>query len=183
MAKFQQSRTQSGVRLLTAIATLALALSGSTYEATSQDAVLPASAQAMTASEVHELFSNKSWKWENGAGRMKAEGRRFSAWVDGENDKSWAEGRWLVTKTGQMCLDATWHSASGGFPARTCFSHMVDGGTIYQKREPDGKWFVFRHVSPQDGDEANTLLATDLVSGRLKDMKAAVGPTMQPSKE
>lgn len=134
----------------------------------------------MAPGEIYELYRNKSWRWEDGAGHMKETARQFSAWTDGKNGKSWAEGRWVITESGRMCLDATWHSEQGAFPARTCFSHRVGKGTIHQKREPDGAWYVFRHAKPREDDEASKLVSEDLVTQQRDRMKAAL-EAAQPS--
>ncbi|MGG6896699.1 MULTISPECIES: DUF995 domain-containing protein [Rhizobium] len=135
---------------------------------------VPNGARPMTAVELYTLYRDKTWRWADGAGRMQNIDRRFSAWVDGSGGQSWAEGRWAVTDTGRLCLDATWHAANGQFPAQTCFEHRILGGTIYQKRETGGTWFVFRHPVTKDTDEAAKLIADDLVSQRLEAMKASV---------
>ncbi|MEI5680676.1 DUF995 domain-containing protein [Mesorhizobium sp. CCNWLW179-1] len=168
--------------MLTAATSVLLALIGGAYAATSQEVVLPVEARTMTAVEIHEVYKNKTWRWENGAGRMEDAGRQFNAWADGEKGKSWAEGRWVITNTGLMCLKATWHSRSGAFPAKACFAHMIHDGTVFQKRESDGGWYIFRHANPQKDDEASKLVAVDLVSERLAGVKAEVGST-QSSKQ
>ena len=98
-------------------------------------------------------------------------GDLMEAWVDGDKGKSWAEGRWLVTDAGRMCLKANWHSDQGVFPGRTCFSHRIGDGTIYQKREPDGQWYVFRHANSREDDEAKKLVSADLVSSRIDSLR------------
>lgn len=168
------------IRMLTTVAMAAAALAGSVYPAFSQDLALPAETRVMTALEIHKLYRDKSWQWEKGAGLMKDAGRQFSAWVEGENGKTWAEGRWAITDTGLMCIVATWHSQSGAFPAKTCFSHRIDAGTIYQKREPDGGWYVFRHARQREDDEARKLVAIDLVSQQLDNIQAALSVAMFP---
>ncbi|RAZ92410.1 hypothetical protein DPM33_00405 [Mesorhizobium hawassense] len=147
---------------------------GSAWSASAQEVVLPKAARVMTPAEIHALYHDRSWRWKAGAAYLLNEGRRFSAWVDGDTGKSWAEGRWMITETGQMCLDATWHSKAGQFPAMTCFSHRLDNGTIYQKREPDGSWYVFRHAQPRDEDEGKNLVRTDLVSAHISAVKTAI---------
>lgn len=134
---------------------------------------LPPGTTPLTAVELYVLYRDKSWQWTDGAGRMDSQDRRFRAWVDSDKGKSWAVGRWLVTDAGVMCLKAEWHSDQGVFPNRTCFAHRADGGTIYQKLEPGGSWYVFRHVEGRDDDEANKLVSADLVSGRLDELKPA----------
>jgi hypothetical protein len=166
---------------LTAATTIALTLAIVLGLAAESDAALvaattklPDGARPMTAAELYMLYHDKSWRWPDGAGRMQNAERRFSAWVDGTGGQSWAEGRWLVTDTGRLCFDATWHAAGGQFPAKTCFVHRILDGTIYQKREADGAWFVFRHPVTKKTDEATKLIADDLVSQRLEAVKASL---------
>lgn len=140
----------------------------------------PAHARAMTAYEVVVLYRGKSWQWPDGAGRMEAEGRRFTAITGSDDDASWAEGRWLVTNSGRMCLDADWHSSAGIFPDRTCFAHRIDGETIYQRRSPAGDWYVFKHAPAEADDEFARLVAKDLVSAGLEEVRSAIRP-QQPS--
>lgn len=135
------------------------------------EASLPPGTVPMAASELFLLYHDKSWQWADGAGRMDSADRRFTAWVDGEKGKSWAEGKWLVTDSGQMCLKADWHSVEGIFPGKTCFAHRIGDGTIYQKQEPDGAWYVFRHVDGRADDEAKKLVSADLVTGRVDSLK------------
>lgn len=135
---------------------------------------VPDGARPMTAAELYMLYHGKSWRWPDGAGRMQNNDRRFSAWVDGTSGQSWAEGRWTVSDAGRLCFDATWHATNGQFPAKTCFVHRIYDGTIYQKRETGGEWFVFRHPVTKETDEAAKLIADDLVSQRLEAMKASL---------
>ncbi|HEY6773050.1 MAG TPA: DUF995 domain-containing protein [Oxalicibacterium sp.] len=152
-------------------------LAGSACSVSAQESTLPAAARIMTPAEIHELYRDKSWQWKSGAGYTIDAGRQFSAWVDDENGKSWAEGRWIITETGRMCFNATWHSIDGAFPAKTCFSHRIDNGTIYQKREPAGDWYVFHHAEPRDEDEASKLVGADLVSAQIATVKTALDST------
>lgn len=139
--------------------------------ASAEAGVLPPGTDPMTASELYALYRDKSWQWADGAGRMEGADRKFTAWIDGDKGKSWAEGRWLVTDAGRMCLNANWHSDQGKFPRSTCFSHRIGDGAIYQKREPDGQWFVFRHANIRDDDEAKKLVSADLVSSRIDSLR------------
>ncbi len=158
---------------LAIVAALGLAAPGNA--ATAQPSLkMPAKARPMTAFELYQLYRDKSWQWPDGAGRMQDANRQFSAWVDGAKGQSWAEGRWTVDDAGRLCFDATWHAASGKFPAKTCFLHRVLDKTIYQKRESGGAWFVFRHGTPNEADEAQKLVASDLVSQRLSVVKTTL---------
>jgi hypothetical protein len=161
--------------LMVLIASAAFLVAGSAYAAFSQDSALPSDARPMTAFELYKLYKNKSWRWEDGAGLMQGTDRKFSAWTNNEKDQSWAEGRWVITDTGLMCLKATWHTKEGAFPAKSCFSHRIASGAIYQKHEPNGGWYVFRHAIPRDDDEASKLVAADLVSQQRNSIQAALG--------
>lgn len=127
----------------------------------------PADARAMTATELHALYAGKSWRWPDGAGLMEAENRRFSAIAGSGEKSSWAVGRWTVTDAGRLCFVADWHSRSGVFPARTCFRHVIDNGTIYQRKEPAGGWYIFKHAQARADDEFTKLVRQDLVSAEL----------------
>jgi hypothetical protein len=178
MAKFvSRSRRR---RMLTVVTATAVLLAGSAYTALSHDSALPAGARAMTALELYKLYRDKSWRWENGAGMMTDANRRFSAWSNGEKGKTWAEGHWAITDTGLMCLKATWYTDKGAFPTKTCFSHRISLGAIYQKREPSGGWYVFRHATPREEDEAGKLVAADLVSQQRDTIQAALGVPLVP---
>lgn len=128
---------------------------------------LPAGVQAMTATELHALYANKTWKWCDGAGYMQDEGRVFKGWSGSGDAATWTIGRWTVTDSGRMCLKGAWQGQSGSYDSDTCFRHMTDGQTIYQRKEPDGSWYVFRHAEPLDSDEFAKIVAGDLVSEKL----------------
>jgi len=130
----------------------------------------------MTATELYNLYRDKSWQWSDGAGLMQADGRRFTAWAGSGDKATWAEGRWTVNDKGRMCFKALWHSSSGVAPARTCFSHKRVGDTIYQKRDPSQNWYVFKHSPVAEGDEFNKLVSRDLVSLNLYKLRIAIKP-------
>ncbi|WP_287246281.1 DUF995 domain-containing protein [Mesorhizobium sp.] len=179
LSKSERALLLSGFRMLTAVAWAVSCIAAPAFASSSQVSVLPEGARRMTAGEIYDLYRDKSWQWDSGAGRMVGANRHFSAWTDGETGQSWAEGRWIITETGWMCLNATWHSEQGVFPAKTCFSHRIDNGTIYQKREPGGEWYAFRNAEVHQDDEASKLVSTDLVSRQLDAIKAALGAAQQ----
>jgi hypothetical protein len=177
----EMHRFLSGLKTLAPVVLAVSVLAGASASAAATDSSVSAAPVAeagvppgtvpMVASELFALYRDKSWQWDDGAGRMDGADRKFTAWVDGDKGKSWAEGRWLVTDAGRMCLKADWHSDQGVFPARTCFSHRIGNGTIYQKREPDGQWYVFRHTNIREDDEAKKLVSEDLVSSRIDSLR------------
>ncbi len=174
ISKTDKVRYRTGVRRITilvcALASISAPAAAASVQASEQPGTRP-----MMAFEIYNLYKNRSWQWDNGAGHMTDEGRQFTAWSDGQTGESWAEGRWVITDTGLLCLKATWHSKQGAFPAKTCFSHRIGEGTIYQKREPDGEWYVFRHTEAHEDDEARKLVSADLVSQKRDSIKTALG--------
>lgn len=182
ISKSEKVRFLPGFRMMTTVAWAIACIAAPALAASAQASEQPAGTRPMTAFEIYRLYKNKSWQWDNGAGQMTDvdAGRQFSAWADGEKGKSWAEGRWVIAENGLLCLNATWHSQQGAFPAKTCFSHRVGNGTIYQRREPDGKWYVFRHAEARDSDEAHKLVSTDLVSQQRDSIKTALGAAQLP---
>lgn len=136
----------------------------------------PTQAQAMTGYELYVLYRDRSWKWPDGAGRLETEGRRFTAIAGSGEEASWAEGRWVVTDRGRLCLDADWHASAGISPDRTCFEHLIDNGTIYQSKAPAGDWYVFKNNPTEADDEFTKLVRDDLVSAGLEELRSALGP-------
>lgn len=133
----------------------------------------------MTSFELYMLYRDKSWQWPDGAGRLQADGRRFTAWAGSEDEAMWAQGRWTVNDRGRLCLKAQWHTISGVYPNAICFSHMKLGDAIYQKKEPSGGWYAFKHPKPSDADEFRKLVSQDLVSNDLEQIKAGLLPASQ----
>jgi hypothetical protein len=136
----------------------------------------PAQARAMTGLELYLVYRDKSWRWPDGAGRMETDGRHFTAIAGSGSGASWAEGRWIVTDRGRLCLDAQWHTPVGNFPDRTCFEHRLDGNTIYQRRAPAGTWNIFKHSPAEADDEFTKLVREDLVSAGLEEVRSASTP-------
>lgn len=62
-------------------------------------------------------------------------------------------------------------NAEGAARASTCFGHRKIGNTIYQRRQPDGKWYVFRHASVLPDDEFGKLVPMDTVSAKARELK------------
>lgn len=132
---------------------------------------LPKNTMPLTADEVRQLYTDKTWQWSAGAGRFIAKDRRFIAYSEEGGKPTIAEGRWLVTDRGQLCMDAVWSTQKDKAKARTCFRLVRDRGTIYQRREPKGDWFVLRSFKPRPEDEARKLVAQDTVSPNIERLK------------
>jgi Protein of unknown function (DUF995) len=138
-------------------------------------------ARVMTSGELFMLYRDKSWQWADGAGRMEADERRFTAWTGSGDGATWAEGRWILTDGGRLCFKAKWHSASGVAPNKTCFGHKKLGNVIYQRKEPSGAWYVFRHAKPTAYDEFHKLVSQDLVASDLERIKSKLDLARQTS--
>ncbi|MBB2751609.1 UNVERIFIED_ORG: hypothetical protein GGI57_002291 [Rhizobium aethiopicum] len=125
----------------------------------------------LSAYELYRIYGDKTWVWNTGGGRFSDDGRRFVAWVNDKGKQSFAEGKWVVDDLGQLCMRATWTNAEGAARASTCFGHRKIGNTIYQRRQPDGNWYVFRHASVRGDDEFLKLVSMDSVSDKARDLK------------
>ncbi|TIT88863.1 MAG: DUF995 domain-containing protein, partial [Mesorhizobium sp.] len=64
---------------------------------------------APTAFELQLLYADRTWNWKNGAAYFGLD-RRLQAWTAGQDRPAVAEGRWLVTDTGKMCMELAWRS-------------------------------------------------------------------------
>jgi hypothetical protein len=134
----------------------------------------PGSAEPIGAGELAAIFGDKTWQWKAGGGRFFAEGRRFVAYSEEGDKPTIAEGRWRVTD-GRLCLVARWKSKDWNVRKRTCFALWRDRGTIFQRSEPSGKWFVFRSYKPKPEDEMSKLTSEDTVTPNARRLKQTLG--------
>lgn len=126
-----------------------------------------AEAKPLSAAELLQLFGDKTWKWETGGGYFDLDRRVFRARTADASGESTAKGKWRITDTGKLCFRATWSTDAGKSVADTCFQHVLAGnGDIYQRKLPDGGWYVFKHAKADPADEFNKLVPQDLV-GKL----------------
>jgi hypothetical protein len=152
----------------------ALVLGFSSVAGQAQEAP-PARAQPLSAVELHKLYRDKTWTWENGAARFIDDGRKFLAWVSGDKGEYYGEGRFTLSNAGRMCLSGKWTDSDGTETGSTCFLHRKDGETIYQKREGEGDWYIFKHAPVQPTDEVNKLKEEDTVTDRVAEIKRKLG--------
>jgi hypothetical protein len=113
-----------------------------------------APAQAVpTAFEMQLYYADRTWNWADGAAYF-AQDRRLRAWTAEQGSTSIAEGRWLLTNDGKMCMELVWRSKTyAATPVRTCFSHRIQDGNVEQRKDPDGGWYSFKHASDHPADE------------------------------
>lgn len=131
----------------------------------------PEDARPLNAYELLQIYGDKTWKWgESGAAYMSTEERRLIAWYGEGDGFGYTRGRWLIRDDGELCLIANWQTKDGEFAKRSCFEHMIADETIYQKRVPDGDWYIFKHAEPQPTDEFNKLIPGDLASTVIDEM-------------
>ncbi|WP_052002673.1 DUF995 domain-containing protein [Microvirga sp. BSC39] len=128
----------------------------------------------MNAVELRKLFGGKTWLWSNGGGYMDPSGRFYAAVGSKPATGSFARGTWTTDDNGRMCFAGRWRVQTGSKSARTCFTHRVKGAEIYQRREPDGAWYVFKHSETQQSDEFNKIVAGNRISEQFGQVRAAV---------
>lgn len=150
-----------------------LLLGGTAHAASQQHADRMIARQAvraapMSAADLRKLYAGRSWIWKTGAGFFSAKGRHFVAWSHTGKEKSYARGRWYTTNGGKMCMSAVWYSRKYAARDVSCFLHREKAGVIYQKRAPNGKWYVFRHSPTKRGDEVLKLHRGDYVKRHLR---------------
>ena len=123
---------------------------------------VPQDAAPLGAAELRELYSDQTWRWDDGAGYFAPDGE-FHAVTDVEGrDYAYTIGTWRTTEQGQICFEGEWNSADDSGEVTTCFSHVQADGTIYQRAEPDGEWVVFR--SPDEAGEYTRFAQGDWVT-------------------
>lgn len=156
------------------VAAVIAGLGGGTFGAAAQppEAVDIDKARPLTSGELYQIYNSQSWLWGVGAGHFSVKERRFTAYSNEGGSPSYGIGQWFITDPGKLCFRATWHAADGSARALTCFSHREKDDVIYQKREPDGEWSVFRNAQPRRSDEWAKLRHGDYVAKRLSRIEA-----------
>lgn len=152
--------------------------------ANAEDAVSAAAriSRPLAKEQVSSLFNDKTWHWKDGAAYFSPKSE-FWAWAGAGARSSYAEGTWSATQTGQLCFTARWHTIRGSRRAITCFEHHTDGKAIYQRRLPQGSWYIFGHEPVQSDDEAAKLTTgNDATSGYEKNKDYVMARKYQRSK-
>jgi len=163
---------------LTAIAALVLAgcqdMGPGAQRGTSEIARAAMAGEPLGVREMHRIYGNRTWIWDDGAGFLDARTRTFVAWTGSGANASYADGNWFMTETGNLCFRANWAAIDGDGMAATCFEHRTDGSRIFQRRQPDGEWYVFANSPIQPDDEIRKLRPGDAVFSRYERNKAEV---------
>lgn len=160
-----------GVSLMVAMPALAMPFAFPGRSATARlamgtDQALPRGAEPLSGQQLFELYVGKTWQWGEGGGYFGPHGKFQARTVSGD-EVTLGAGTWGVSDKGMMCFRAVWAKSSGNSRANTCFDHAMAGADIYQRRLPDGDWYVFRHGVPVESDEYNKLISKDLVSAAV----------------
>jgi hypothetical protein len=158
--------TKTAVGGLTVILTYCVVTATSLPVAKAEDQIAADAARGrvLTAKELNAIYEDRSWRWNNGAAYFRTPNRTFIAWVDKGAKASYADGSWSVSDPGRLCFTATWHGLGAQRRASTCFEHRTDDKNIYQRRLPDGEWYVFSHLPALPGDEIQKFQPGDHVS-------------------
>jgi uncharacterized protein DUF995 len=119
---------------------------------------------ALSVKELNSLYDGRTWVWDDGAAYFSAANRGFTAWTGKEKTATYGEGSWSVSDQGRLCWNARWHSLGGNGPSTTCFEHRSDNQNIYQRKLPQGKWYLFGHTPALADDLMQKLQPGDHVS-------------------
>jgi hypothetical protein len=134
-----------------------LALSGGVAHAATAkagEAAKANTARVPTAYELSLLYADRTWIWKDGAAYFGQNGRAFRAWTSATDSPFVAEGKWIVTSDGKMCMDLAWRGKGyRGKKQRNCYSHRVSDGNIEQRKDPDRQWYSFRKSPLGPSDE------------------------------
>jgi hypothetical protein len=131
-------------------------------------------AQPLTAPDLLRIYGGNSWIWGDGAGYFARSPREFFAYVGEGESGSIAKGSWTITDSGRLCMIAQWDSMGSSVDDRTCFAHRQAGQTIYQRKEPDGEWYVMRATPPAETDEFNKIEEGNAVAAAFEEIEKAI---------
>ncbi|MGX5842557.1 DUF995 domain-containing protein [Mesorhizobium sp. ArgA1] len=127
-----------------------------------------------TAFELQLVYADRTWIWDNGAAYFGQKDRPVRAWTSGQDTASVGEGRWHLSNDGKMCMDLVWRSKGYAAPIRTCFSHRIRGGTLQQRRDPDGAWYSFRHSPDDPSDEQRKFEEGDTKGAQFDQIRSLI---------
>jgi len=162
-------KTILGLALLSTMTISACLVAGA-----GEGSTLPRKAHFVRPAAVVQLYAGRTWLWKSGGGYF-APNQRFIAWSGKAKAKSYVDGKWYATARGKVCFEGVWHSARSDGPNLTCFDHRIAGLAVYQRKLPNGGWYLFKHARRVKGDEYNKLVAGDRVSSGLRRLELAMG--------
>lgn len=126
----------------------------------------------LSAWEVVDLFRGKTWVWKDGGAFFDGQPRQYLAYKGEGAAATVAIGRWKVASDGTLCTSATWTFSQGNKEVTDCFDHLARDGAIFQRKKPDGQWYVLRPAPGQPGSPA--LVAGDSTKGKRDAAKRSI---------
>ena len=152
-----------------------VALCGAAHAVGAKDSAPANAVTVPTAFELQLVYADRTWIWDNGAAYFGQKGRPVRAWTSEQDTTSFAEGKWHLSNDGKMCMDLVWRSKTyAAAPIRTCFSHRFRGGTLEQRRDPDGVWYSFRHPSEKPSDEQRKFEEGDTKGAQFDEIRSLI---------
>ena len=135
---------------------------------------LPADTRYLNDQELFKIYSNRTWMWSAGGGYFENRQRKFSAFSNENAAPSIATGMWFLPWQGKVCFRARWQGVDYNVKKTSCFGHRITPqGVIWQRREPDGEWYVFRNVPGKSTDGIRQLrLGNRVKTGLLRNQQA-----------
>ncbi|UVF18439.1 DUF995 domain-containing protein [Microvirga terrae] len=125
----------------------------------------------LTAWELTQLYSDRTWIWSEGGGYFAPDGSFYAAVGSDAPSSYLARGKWHTGANGEMCFQAIWNGQSGKNVERTCFYHKMAQGKILQKRGDTGSWYVFRGSSGHR-NEFDKILPGDRIKAKFGEVRA-----------
>jgi hypothetical protein len=110
-----------------------------------------AKGRVLTAKEINAIYEDRTWLWGDGAAYFRTN-KEFFAWFGKDEKASYAEGSWSTNDQGLLCFHATWYGLEGHSASSSCFEHRTDDKNIFQRKTPDGGWYIFSHLPQVPGD-------------------------------
>lgn len=121
--------------------------------------------------ELYRLYAGKTWLWKKGGGYFRRDGRFFAQ--TGYRKRSKVAGGWGAYRRGKVCFSGRWRTGRWKSFDATCFLHRRVGNTIYQKRLPVGKWYVFKTVRGRKNEEFRKLASGNYTGWYAKYRRSA----------
>lgn len=123
-----------------------------------------ANERSLSQKELRTLYANKSWFWKDGVAFFNRSGK-FVASTGSKQKPNTVKGGWSAYKNGKICFSGDWKTGEWASFDSTCFLHKVVNGNIYQRRLPDGDWYIFKHAKTRKTDEYRKIVAGNYVRG------------------